>query len=104
MGNYLVSLESPPIYRLSQKFEKYQVGNNQQQKLVFVFFVNLWKFFLFLDVKYFCLNSTYFFMKNKEIVVILNDVDRNESETLEPQHLNKDRRKERLVVQNLFSF
>ncbi|MEQ7256423.1 hypothetical protein [Enterococcus hirae] len=43
-------------------------------------------------------------MKNKEIVVILNDVDRNESETLEAQHLNKDRRKERLVVQNLFSF
>ena len=43
-------------------------------------------------------------MKNKEIVVILNDVDSNESETLEPQHLNKDRRKERLVVQNLFSF
>ncbi|OWW45671.1 hypothetical protein B645_11130 [Enterococcus hirae 88-15-E09] len=46
MGNYLVSLESPPIYRLSQKFEKYQVGNNQQQKLVFVFSVNFWKFFL----------------------------------------------------------
>ncbi len=54
MGNYLVSLESPPIYRLSQKFEKYQVGNNQQQKLVFVFSVNFWKFFL--DAKHFCLN------------------------------------------------